>query len=74
MGTERDQLKRSKKTSTQHVHTGTWYLVLCFVPCTALFSKESTAQLGAAPQRRAKHGIAPNGTAPHDAVLLSYYI
>ena len=52
--------QESKKTRT-HVHTGTWYLVLRVIPAT-VYTRKITAQ----------HGIAPQGTTPHGASLVSY--
>ena len=67
MGTDRDQLK--KKQKNEYTTPTYRYLILCFIPGTAVCSKESTTQHYTAPQRRARHG-----TARHGAALLSYII
>ena len=64
MGTERGQSsEESIKTSTQHVHTGTSYLVLRTILGTAVCSNESTTQHDTAPHLRARHGTAWHRTA-----------
>ena len=60
-GTERDRLKKKQK---YEYTTRTYrYLVLRFIPVTAVCSKESTTQHDTAPQRRARCGTAPHRTA-----------
>ena len=62
MGTERGQsTEESKNTSTQHVHTGTWYLYHIWY-CCMLERKHSAARHNIA-KHRARHGTARHRTA-----------
>ena len=56
-------MKNSKKVNT-HVHTGTWSLVPCdtWYKCAREKAQRSTTEDSTTAQ----------GTAPHDAALLSY--
>ena len=62
MGTERDQME--KQQQKEYAATR--------IPGTTVCLKGSTAQHDTAPQRRARHGTAPHGTARRCAALLSY--
>ena len=67
MGTERGQsTEESKKTRTQHVHNGTWYLYHTWYYC-CMFNRTHSAARPNTAKRRARHG-----TALCRAALLSY--
>ena len=58
---EYNHLRKIQKRRA-HIRTGTWYLGIRIM-CTTVCWKESTAQHGAAPHRKARHRTAAYGDA-----------
>ena len=64
METERVQSsEEGKKTSTQHIHTGTWYLVLRMIYLVLLYVRKKAQQCSTTQHRRARHSTAQHRTA-----------